>query len=103
MPRARAPRRPSTGYTGAAAGGAASAAQSVAQNPGWWWNTGAGFILGALGDVLLINYLRGGWPQVKQWLESKFINNTPADKGATTAPPAPAPSGGGGGGTAKVR
>jgi hypothetical protein len=96
----RIPRRPPTGYTAQAAGAANTKVQQTIAAPSHAWNTGAGFVLGALADILLINYLKGGWPQVKQWLESKFTNVTPADKGAA-ATPAPPASGGGGGGTAR--
>lgn len=34
----------------------------------------AGAAMGALGYVLVINYLRGGLPQVKGWFAAKFLN-----------------------------
>lgn len=39
-------------------------------------NDGAGFVLGALGWVLTVQYLRGGTAGVKAWLRAKFLNQT---------------------------
>lgn len=63
------PARPTLGYTGQAAATLAAKANDTGA-----LNTGAGFILGVIADVLFINYLRGGWPQVKRWLSAKVLN-----------------------------
>ena len=47
---------------------------------------GAGFLLGLFAYALLLNYLRGGVPQVKGWLGAKFLNKP--YRGASQAPPA---------------
>jgi len=91
-------RRPRLGYAGqAATAGAQSANTKVQQaiaDPRAASKTAAGFVLGVLADVLLINYLKGGFPQVKAWLAAKFLNRV----GSTSTTPAPAPATGGGGG-----
>jgi hypothetical protein len=35
---------------------------------------GAGFLLGLVGYALLVNFMRGGMPQVKGWIGAKFLN-----------------------------
>ncbi len=37
-------------------------------------NTGGGFVLGLLGYVLVLNYVRDGKDGVKAWLRAKFLN-----------------------------
>lgn len=74
-----------------------------------------GFILGLLGTVLVVNYLRGGTPQVRAWFSAKFLNRpmvtaTPGSSGKSGLPVVPGPKpkpnpsagagkGAGGGGT----
>lgn len=48
-------------------------------------------ILGVLGYAVIVNYLHGGWPQVKGWLAAKFAN-VPYAPAATAAAKTPAPS-----------
>jgi hypothetical protein len=50
---------------------------------------GAGVVLGVLVYAVLINYLRGGTPQVRAWFGAKFLNHT---AGTGTAGPTAAPS-----------
>lgn len=45
-------------------------AVSVPSIPG----NGAGFLLGLVGYALLVNFMRGGLPQVKGWIGAKFLN-----------------------------
>jgi hypothetical protein len=58
--------------------------------------TPAGAVCGLLGAALLVNWLEGGWPQVKGWLGAKFLNKVPSAPAAaattsvTVATPAPA-------------
>lgn len=52
----------------------------------------AGFALGLVGMAVLVNFMRGGTPQVRRWFAAKFLNVTtgaPAAGGsATKAAPA---------------
>lgn len=48
--------------------------------------TGAGIILGILGYAVLVNYLRGGLPQVKEWFQAKFLNVDRAPNDFTSIP-----------------
>lgn len=96
----RARRTERAGRTGAAvqrAGG--SVARSATTAPGATLGilqgkrpaTISAGVLGVLGYALVVNYLHGGWPQVKGWLAAKFANSpyTPAPAApATTAVPA---------------
>ena len=45
---------------------------------------GAGLFVGLIAYALLVNYIRGGTPQVKGWLAAKFMNK-PYTGGASTA------------------
>lgn len=63
--------RPSTAVT--AASGQAKGAIAAARQPGFF-STASGFLLGALFDVLVIQYIRGGSSQVRQWFRAKFLN-----------------------------
>jgi hypothetical protein len=56
-------------------------------SPGWWpkaggtqrtANAGGGFLLGTIGYVVALTYLRGGSAGVKQLLRAKFLNKTEA-------------------------
>ena len=40
----------------------------------WSTNDASGFVLGALAWILVIQYLNGGVPGVKNWLRAKFLN-----------------------------
>jgi uncharacterized PurR-regulated membrane protein YhhQ (DUF165 family) len=69
------------GVGSAVVGQATSAAQNVQKQPKQVAASVAGFIVGVLLDVLFINYLKGGWPQVKAWLAAKFLNEPNASYG----------------------
>lgn len=68
----------------------------------------SGFLLGLLGTAVFINFMRGGTPQVRQWVDAKFTNTVVAPAAAATpggsgkpglpgagAPTPPSTSGGG--------
>jgi len=55
--------------------------------PGWYRklqdpvpvaNAGGGFLLGLLGYVVALNYIRGGREGVNAWLRAKFLNKVDA-------------------------
>jgi hypothetical protein len=48
--------------------------------------TGAGIILGILSYAVLVNYLRGGLPQVRKWFRAKFLNVDTHHKDFTQIP-----------------
>lgn len=55
-------------------------------------------LLGVIGYAVLVNYLHGGWPQVKGWLGAKFANTpyanaTSSAAGGATIIPFPTPAG----------
>lgn len=77
MARRSSPRTP-----GAAVAGAAVNAVQNPPPPKQVAASLAGFVLGVLLDVLFINYMRGGWAQVKAWLAAKFLNEPNASYGA---------------------
>lgn len=59
----------------------------------------AGAVMGALGYIIVINYLRGGLPQVRGWFAAKFLNRpykaaaTPGgEKSATSTTPTTPPN-----------
>lgn len=59
-------------------------------------NSVSGFVIGALIDVLFIQYMHGGLPQLKAWLAAKFLNRGAGGAGAelgrilgTVPPPTP--------------
>lgn len=56
---------------------------------------GAGLLLGMVAYALLINYLKGGAPQVRGWLAAKFINKPytvpSSGPGSVITPAAPSP------------
>lgn len=51
---------------------------------------GAGFLLGVFAWAVVLNFLRGGGPQVRQWLKAKFTGEVSADPAAGTPAGAPA-------------
>lgn len=59
---------------------------------------GGGIMLGLVAYSIGINYLRNGWPGVRQWFAAKFLNQTTSGPGKASIvnPNAPitAPSGG---------
>ena len=57
----------------------------------------AGLVMGMLGYVIVINYLRGGLPQVKGWFAAKFLNRPYTAAAATTATGVGTPTAAGGG------
>jgi hypothetical protein len=60
-------------------------------------DSASGFALGLLGTAVLINFMRGGIPQVKQWGKAKFTNGIAAAGSPTTPTPALPPQKGLGG------
>lgn len=48
---------------------------------------GAGLLLGAFAYALFINYVRGGFPQMKAWLRAKFLNDTTGAAGPNLSTP----------------
>ena len=48
----------------------------------------AGFALGLVGMAVLVNFMRGGTPQVRRWFAAKFLNVTTAAGTSATAQPA---------------
>lgn len=90
-----APAAPPPGSTGPSTSGGRPASRWNA--PGWA-PTAGGIVLGALADVLFVQYMRGGWAEVRAWLGAKFLNNSagpeapfPGDKtGSAGGGPAPA-------------
>jgi hypothetical protein len=52
----------------------------------------AGAILGAIATGAVINFLRGGWPGVTEWVQAKFLNKTTDAPKATTTTPQTIPS-----------
>ncbi|MCU1489722.1 MAG: hypothetical protein JWM85_1127 [Acidimicrobiaceae bacterium] len=82
------------------------AASSVAQGTATGVSTGLGLVsgkqppslaagvLGLVAYAVAINYIHGGWPQVKGWLAAKFVNQpyTPPASSAQGAKIIPFPS-----------
>lgn len=67
-----APAAPTPGSAAPTSGGRSTSRWNA---PGWA-PTAGGIVLGALADVLFVQYMRGGWAEVRAWLGAKFLNNS---------------------------
>lgn len=50
-------------------------------------DSGAGILLGMVGYVIVVNFLRGGFPAVKGWFGAKFVNKAYTGTLAKAGPP----------------
>ncbi|HEV2347589.1 MAG TPA: hypothetical protein VGS97_26090 [Actinocrinis sp.] len=70
-PQSPAPAAATLGAGVSMSGGRSTSRQFNA--PGWA-PTAGGIVLGVLADILFVQYMRGGWSEVKAWLGAKFLN-----------------------------
>ena len=63
---------------------------------------GGGIMLGLVAYSIGINYLRNGWPGVRQWFAAKFLNQTTSGPGKANIISPNAPIAAPGGGTVSV-
>lgn len=59
--------------------------RAASQVSSWRPSSPAGLIVGALVYAVGINYLRGGWSQVRNWGSAKFLNKVAGGAGTTEA------------------
>lgn len=74
-PESPAPAAPTPGRSGASTSGGRSTSTGRQWNAPGWAPTAGGIVLGALADVLFVQYMRGGWGEVRAWFSAKFLNN----------------------------